>query len=128
MIPWKRLAEAYSHATRIDVAAYREEFNGIDEAAARAERWEPGPMEDVVRIRARDSATNDVVEICGIRPPVIPVRVTDSARLVVALLQREAWLRAALWAGAIGAPSLHRGASLPSYEKLLRRKLVLRRH
>ena len=123
MTPWRKLHRKYHHATQVDVARYVGELDSIDEALVRAEQWAPGPFEDVTRIELRDT-DGQPAEMFLLRPPTVPVRAPDPARLAVALLQHADWEHARAWDSSIDPLERARdGAELPSALTLLRRKL-----
>lgn len=124
MVSCRVLAKRFSVVTVIDVGSYRDVFDAIDEAQQQAERYEPGPVVDPFIIRATDASTGKVIQLYGYRPPTMPVHVKDPARLAVALLQRNAWLNAALWVGVrLVDPAKPIHATLPFASTLMQRKL-----
>jgi hypothetical protein len=125
MVPWRELARRFPEATHVDVEAYARLFDAVDDAQRRGEAWEPGPA-DVEWYEVRHKSNGETVRLAAVERPVMPVRADDPARLVVALLQRERWHDAHLWAGGkpVDLRDTGKKGRLPDVETLLRRNLT----
>ena len=114
---WKELSERYPDRTLIrDPAAYADVFTAIDEAQHRAAGVQPSPDEcEVIGYVPAEGAGDEesVNAMLAWRTPVVPVRVPNTVRLCIGLLQYYHWpvLRSA------------DGACLPHVDTLLKRKL-----
>jgi hypothetical protein len=114
---WRELATRFpDHTLLRDPAAYADVFAAIDEALARAAGVEPSPNEyDVLTtVKDRDEDGEEVdVPLLVWRVPVVPVRVPNTVRLCLGIMQYYHW--------PVERPEVN--ASLPYVDVLLKRKL-----
>lgn len=123
MVPWRQVQRRYPHVTLLsDRGAYADVFDAIEEARGRAGKWEPSPTEHttLAELTGSDDPILAGFSLCQV--PVVPVKVPNTVRLCVGLLQYG------LWQEAVdrneGWPSGRRvEALLPDVGVLLGRKL-----
>jgi hypothetical protein len=114
---WADLARREPHRTIVrDPSSYADVFAAIDDAIALAARWEPSPTDYVSlgKIKQVDEAgEEEFVDYVVCEVPSVAVRLPNTVRLCIGLLQFQEW--------GIGASP--NGAALPHVGKLLRRRL-----
>ena len=117
MTDWRDLSARFpAHTLVRDPSAYADVFAAIDEAMARAATVEPSPgeYEVLATITERDEGGDEVdVPLVVWRVPDVPVRIPNTVRLCIGLLQYFHW--------PVERPTVN--ACMPHVPTLLKRRL-----
>jgi hypothetical protein len=116
------LARQFPDLTLIDIETYADVFQAIADAIARADGWEPSPSdyEKVGTVMGSGEMEGELFEVEACRTPTMAVRVPNTVRLCIGLLQFHLWRSAIQWRGSGAGPL---PVQLPDVQTLLNRKL-----
>lgn len=126
MITWREYWRRYPDRTFIAVGGYIDVLDAIDDARAKAYQVEISLTDEKVVAMFIDKTSGKLLPLVAKIPPTVPVRINDTGRLAVGLLQIGEWQSTATWRDFVHPRDAQpMNGQIPSYWRLLQRKFEL---